>query len=160
MKTSNTQKSVTVQVLRLALAIVAIFAIHIASAQQVITSSYVEYSHVSSKLGYSVGYQFGDTHIEVGAFQQNSMNNPSTEVGAPADYEQKFAGVYMNYPIVQGNALSLSFKIRTGVSNGENFVITPAVNGDYKLYKKVQITGGLGVRAFRPTLVSGIKIII
>jgi hypothetical protein len=160
MKTSKSQKTVTIQALRLLVAILSIFAIQAVTAQRVITSSYMEYTKVSPKLGYSIGYQFGDTHIEVGAFQQNNMAPENTEASTPSDYEQKFTGVYMNYPMLETKALNLTFKIRTGISNGENFVITPAINGDYKLYKKVQLTGGVGVRAFRPTLVSGIKIII
>lgn len=158
MKTSKTPKSHTIQVIRLLVAILSIFAIQAASAQRIITSSYVEQTKVSPKLGYSIGYKFADTHIEVGAFQQNSMTTRSSETGSSMDYEKSFTGVYMNYPITANNTFSLNFKIRTGVSNGENFVITPAFNGDYKLFKKIQLTGGLGVRAFRPTVMSGIKI--
>ncbi len=160
MKAPISQKSVAIQVIRLLVGFIAIFAMQAATAQHVITSSYIEQTHISPKLGYSIGYQFGDTHIEVGVFNQNAMTSNASESGTIDRQEKNFAGVYMNYPMLEKDALSLSFKIRTGVSNGENFVITPAINGNYKLFKKIMITGGLGVRAFRPTLISGIKITI
>ena len=150
----------TVRIIKLIVALTTIFAIQAASAQNLVASSYVEQSFVSSKLGYSIGVKFQETKIELGVFQQNSMVSFDTENSSVTDYERTFTGVYMNYPMFETRTLTLNFKIRTGVSNGENFVITPAVNGDYTLNRKIQVMGGVGVRAFRPTLMTGIKIII
>ena len=147
-------------IIRFALVTVFVAYFSSVSAQRVVASSYIEQTQISSKLGYSVGVVFSESNIELGAFQQNNMSSMDPEVWDDNAYERSFTGVYMNYPMLEKRMLSLNFKIRTGLSNGENFVITPAVNGDYEVSKKIKVTGGVGVRAFRPTLVSGIKIVI
>ncbi len=146
--------------LKIAIIITILLSTQTAYGQTVVTSTYLEQTQISPKLGYSIGYQFHESPVELGAFQQRSMTMLDGDHAGPTDYEKDFTGLYMNYEMLQNRLLTLCFKIRTGVSNGENFVITPSVMGDYQIFRKVQLSGGLGVRAFRPTLLSGIKITI
>lgn len=128
------------------------------SAQELVATSYVEQTIVSPKLGTSLGVQF-DNQIEVGGFYQQSTNNPEPEAqGLPLRYEQEFAGAFVAYPLTQDHLVDLKMKVRVGVANGQNFVITPSVQGNLQATRKISIDAGLGVRVLRPTLMAGINI--
>jgi hypothetical protein len=129
-----------------------------ASAQQLVATSYVEQTVASPKLGTSVGVVFNNA-IEVGGFyQQSTQRTASESVALPPRTEQAFAGAFVAYPITQANLVNVKLNVRVGVSNGQNFVITPAVKANLQATKKISLDAGLGVRSFRPTLMAGIKI--
>ena len=142
------------EIVAVALVMVAGFA----SAQQLVATSYVEQTVVSPKLGTSVGVVFNN-EIEVGGFYQQSTQSTAPEsVGLPPRTEQEFAGAFVAYPITQDNLVDVKLNVRVGVSNGQNFVITPALQGNIQATKKISLDAGLGVRSFRPTMMAGIKI--
>lgn len=127
------------------------------SAQNLQTSTYVEQTRVSPKLGTSIGYEFSDA-IEVGAFFQRAAEQQEAEAGRPLRSENQFYGAYFAYPVFARKMADLKFNVRTGVSNGENFVITPSLMANFKPLKNISIGGGVGTRAFRPTYMASIRI--
>ncbi|MFY0608405.1 MAG: hypothetical protein JXR10_16925 [Cyclobacteriaceae bacterium] len=128
-------------------------------AQQLTAKSYLEQTYVGPKLGTAIGLMF-PCNIEVGGFYQESTTAFGEAETLPWLKERQFAGAFMNYPIMQKEFLGLSFNIRTGVSNGENFLITPTVLGYIMPLPRVKVSGGLGVRAFSPTLQGGITLVL
>ena len=125
--------------------------------QSLSLSSYVEQTQIGPKLGTSIGFNT-NIDIEVGGFYQKAVEVTGTEGMRPWKIEQEFYGAYFNYPITKGEHLGLKFNVRTGVSNGENFVITPSLLGSLSPVKAIKIGAGLGVRALRPTLMGSISI--
>lgn len=127
-------------------------------AQGITASTYIEQTKVSPKLGYMIGYHFGSEYgIEVGGFIQNEMQSPGQTTDTEYYMQRRetsFAGMYFNYPAYMGNKFEVTIQIRTGVVNAENFVITPSVEGSYKLTQKLLVSAGVGTRCFTPTLMS------
>ncbi len=129
-----------------------------ATSQSFIASTYMEQTHVSPKLGTTIGYSF-DSQIEIGGFYQNassdlSKNSESTSL----EQEEEFYGAYFSYPVVDRAKTGLQFNIRTGVVNGQNFLITPSLLGNYKIMNNISVGAGVGIRTFRPTLQASIKL--
>lgn len=139
------------------LTLVLLLAANHLSAQSLQTSTYVEQTKVSPKLGTSIGYQFSD-EIEVGAFFQRATEQKQPELGRPLTSENEFYGAYFAYPVFSRRLANIKFNVRTGVSNGENFVITPSLLANFKPLKNINIGGGIGTRAFRPTYMASIRI--
>jgi hypothetical protein len=129
----------------------------IATAQTIEASTYVERTHISPKMGTTVGWIF-DNQIEVGGFYQQSTVELKAESGRPLRYENELYGAYMAYPLVGNQRANVKLNVRTGVSNGENFVITPSFQGNYQAAKMVTLGAGVGVRSFRPTMMASLKI--
>lgn len=128
-------------------------------SQQLEASTYLEQTHVSPKVGTAIGYQFGGTYsFEVGGFYQRSTVELKAEAGRPLKSENEFYGAFFAYPLLDKKITSIKFNVRTGVSNGENFVITPSLLADLKPLKNVSFGGGIGIRSFRPTYMASIKI--
>lgn len=125
-------------------------------AQTLQTSTYVEKTHYSPKVGTSVGYQFTNK-FELGGFYQKAVEDQLAEA-QPRIIEEEFYGAFVACPIWDSRAASLKFNIRTGVSNGENFVITPSVMAKSSPIPQVSIGGGVGIRAFRPTLMATVSL--
>lgn len=119
--------------------------------------SYVEKTSIGNKFGSAVGYVFR-TGVEVGGFYQEAARFLNTNEQTSIYYEKQFAGLYVNYPLQQWQKAGVDLNIRTGVSNGENFVITPSVLGHYQIMRYFKLGAGLGVRAFRPTLQGSLTI--
>ncbi|MEO9475710.1 MAG: hypothetical protein ABJG41_09250 [Cyclobacteriaceae bacterium] len=128
-------------------------------AQGLVAESYIEKTHISPKTGTAIGFEFSNK-IELGAFYQKHtpFNKSEDTPEMPRFYEKNFAGVYFSYPIKESSRTEMKFKVRTGVSNGQNFAITPSLHSNFKLTNRVKIGAGLGIRAFRPTLQSSIRI--
>jgi hypothetical protein len=129
---------------------------------KLVISTYVERTHIGPKGGTSLGVEFRNL-MSLGVFYQESDliltvigSNDNTEM--PAYYEKQFYGIYYTVPIHHQGLVGFDFKLRTGISNGENFVITPSVHSTIKLARYVELGGGVGMRAFRPTVMSSIKI--
>jgi hypothetical protein len=108
-------------------------------------------------MGAAFGYSFSN-QIELGGFYQNSVTDVPTRSDGYKSYEENFMGMYFNYPIASNRIGSLKLNVRTGVTNSENFAITPSLLANYNLLKTVQLGVGLGARAFQPTLQASVKI--
>lgn len=135
-----------------------IFALfHSVYSQDLALNSYVEQTEVGPKVGTSVGFNTR-LHIEVGGFYQKAVEGVAPEGVPSVLHEREFYGAYFNYPIRRNEFLALKFNIRTGVSNNQNFVITPSLLGTVSPVRAVKIGAGVGVRAFRPTLQGSISI--
>jgi hypothetical protein len=120
-------------------------------------STYIERTVVSPKLGTSIGYVF-DNNFEVGGFYQQSAEGISSEQPKPFLYEKEMYGAFVACPLVASRKANLKLNIRTGVSNGENFVITPSFQGNFQAARMVTLGAGVGVRALRPTMMASLKI--
>lgn len=131
--------------------------IGVSSAQNIAVGSYIEQTQVGPKIGTSIGFNTS-MNVEFGGFYQKAVEQVAPEGVRPWTYEREFYGAYFNYPIVEGNITALKFNVRTGVTNGENFLITPSLLGSISPVKAVKIGAGLGMRAFRPTLRGSISI--
>ncbi len=128
-----------------------------ASAQKVIVRTYVEKTNMSLKTGTAIGFE-NQFNWEFGAFFQEAslmesfmMSDEDLEA-LPHQYEKEFTGIYFAVPIVSREQYIVKANVRTGVTNGENFAITPSVLADYTPIKHLKIGMGVGVRGFRPTL--------
>ncbi|MEQ9468293.1 MAG: hypothetical protein RLN88_12845 [Ekhidna sp.] len=134
-----------------------------ASAQNVIVRTYVEKTNMSPKTGTSIGFE-NRYQWEYGAFFQEAslmesfMMSEEDLEALPHQYEKDFAGLYFAVPVISRELFVVKANVRTGMSNGENFVITPSVLADYKPIKHVRIGMGVGSRAFRPTLQASVAL--
>ena len=128
-----------------------------ASAQKMIIRTYLEKTHMSPKTGTSIGFenQFG---WEYGAFFQEAslmesfMMSEADVEALPRHYEREFTGLYFAVPIVSRESYIIKMNVRTGMTNGKNFLITPSVLADYKLAEYIRLGMGVGSRNFRPTI--------
>lgn len=127
------------------------------NAQGFQASTYIERTHVSPKVGTAVGYEFSKTQIEVGGFFQQSTVQLEAEAGRPMTSEMNFIGAYFAYPLVNKGIANLKLNVRTGVSNGENFSITPSVLANVKPLKNISLGAGIGTRALRPTFMASVR---
>ena len=129
---------------------------------RLVVSTYAERTHIGPKAGTGLGVEFRNL-MSVGLFYQESeamMNFLGKEEpnDMSIDYEKQFYGVYYSLPLSHRDAFDLDFKIRTGVSNGENFVITPSIHSSLTIAHVIQLQGGIGMRSFRPTVMTGVNI--
>lgn len=127
------------------------------SAQKLIVKTYVEKTHMSPKTGTAIGFE--NRYLwEYGAFFQEAslmesfLMSEAAKEALPRHYEKEFAGIYFAVPVMSREHFTVKANVRTGVSNGENFVITPSLLADYKLAEHIRLGMGVGSRAFRPTL--------
>ncbi len=128
-----------------------------AYAQSFIAETYVERTKSSPKIGSSIGYQFAGK-FEIGGFIQKSTVIFVPEIGIPLENENNFYGAFFSYPLKSTRKLDLHVRVRTGVSNDQNFTITPNLSASYTPTKLISVSTGVGVRSFRPTLMASIKI--
>ncbi|NNE55139.1 MAG: hypothetical protein HKN32_03895 [Flavobacteriales bacterium] len=128
---------------------------------KLVISTYVERTHIGPKGGTSVGVEFRNL-LSLGAFYQESdlvvnvFGEELTEL--PPHYEKQFYGLYFTFPVSHQNLIGFDFKIRTGISNSENFIITPSLHSTLKLARMVEIGAGVGMRSFRPTVQTSIMV--
>ncbi|WP_462251618.1 hypothetical protein [Ekhidna sp.] len=135
----------------------------VAFGQRFVTTTYIEQTSVSPKTGIAIGAinQYG---IEYGGFYQESklaetvLMSQEEVSRLPRKYEKVFYGAYVAFPILSYSKAGLKFNVRTGVTNGENFAITPSLLANYNLTKSMSLGGGLGVRALAPTLQTRVTI--
>jgi hypothetical protein len=129
---------------------------------RLVVSTYVERTHIGPKGGTAVGVEFRNL-MSVGVFYQESdliltVLGKEGSTDMPLLYEKQFYGIYYTLPIHHQGMVGFDFKIRTGVSNGENFVITPSAHSSLKLTRSIELQGGVGMRAFRPTVMTSVNI--
>lgn len=129
----------------------------VAQAQSLTASSYIEKTIIGPKVGTAIGYEFID-HVEVGGFYQKAINTSNNEETRSRWFEKEFYGAYLAYPVFDDFNTTVKLNIRTGVSNGENFLITPSILANYNLFEKISVGGGIGVRTLRPTWQANVKI--
>ena len=127
------------------------------SAQSLTIRSYVEKTSVSPKRGIAVGVKF-PCNIEIGGFHQKESSMVVSSEKEPWRYEKEFYGFFFQYPVYSKGSLDLGFNIRTGLSNNENFVITPAITADYRIGRLLSVGAAFGSRAMSPTISAGVKI--
>ena len=129
-----------------------------AKSQELFTTSYMEKTRVSPKLGIQVGYKLKGGYT-VGGFYQKEVELPmNQEVNKPRFYEKELYGLVLGANLYSHKNLSIDLNIRTGISNKTNFIITPSSIIDYRLGKMIHVQGGIGMRSFRPTYLAGISI--
>ena len=130
-----------------------------ANAQRLQLKTYVENTHISPKAGVMIGFE-NKYAWEYGTFYQESgiLTGSSSESSLPKNYERTLYGAFFAVPLVDTRKLDVKMQVRTGVSNGVNFVITPSAHAYYSLVRNVKFGVGLGTRAFRPTLQSSFVI--
>ncbi len=143
--------------------VVLIVALGTASAQDVIVKTYVEKTRVGVKSGTSVGME-NSYGWEYGGFYQESsllesLMSEEQKALLPRNYEKTFYGAYFAAPVMESEFVVLKAHIRTGISNGENFVITPSLLADYKISSIARFGFGLGSRAFQPTMQASFSIL-
>lgn len=120
--------------------------------------SYVERTIASPMVGTSIVYE-GKRLIEIGGFIQKSMEPVAEGRDSYKREETHFYGAYFAYPLIKINrGTVIKFHARTGVTNGQNFIITPGIIAQYSPYKKVTISGGFGGRSFMPTLIGQVQV--
>lgn len=127
------------------------------SAQGLTIGTYLEQSRISTKLGTAIGYQIPSNFI-IGAFYQKSLQEVAIQEFRPETEENEFLGAFITGYLYQSKKIDLNTTIRTGVTNGQNFAITPSVSLLYKPTKRIEFNGGFGVRCFSPTLMTGITL--
>ncbi|WP_370087437.1 hypothetical protein [Ekhidna sp.] len=133
------------------------------SAQKVVVRTYVEKTNMSLKTGTAIGFE-NKFNWEYGAFFQEAslmesfMMSKEDLEELPHMYEKDFVGIYFAVPIVSREQYLVKANVRTGITNGENFVITPSVLADYKPIKHLIIGMGVGVRGLRPTLQASVAL--
>lgn len=150
-------KNLAVRKLIVLALILMLFGVSLVKGQGFQAKTYIEKTHVSPKFGTAIGYVFGD-QIEVGGFFQRASVQEQAEYGRPLQSENEFYGAYFAYPLLSGKTAHLKLNVRTGVSNGENFAITPSLQASYQPLKFLSVGGGIGARAFRPTYMATISI--
>lgn len=134
-----------------------------ATSQQRIVKTYFEQTQIGAKSGTSIG-MLTRYNWEYGAFFQESslleslIMSEEQRAQRPRNYERQFYGVYFAAPIFLSEFTSVKFQVRTGISNNQNFVITPSVHMGYEALKNFRFELGVGTRAFRPTLMGGISL--
>ncbi|MEQ8582480.1 MAG: hypothetical protein RIC30_07580 [Marinoscillum sp.] len=126
-------------------------------AQGITAKSYIEQTQVGIKLGTAVGYVF-PCKVEVGAFHQEPNKFLDNQELPYRFYEKKFTGMYLNLPLKHYDFIGFDLNVRTGVTNGENFAITPSLLGYFNPIPPVKLTMGMGTRMLRPTLQAGVTI--
>lgn len=126
-------------------------------AQKLTLNNYVEQTKISTKMGTAIGVALPH-QFTVGGFYQKSIQKIENEPFRPAMEETEFFGVYFTGNLFQSQKLTVDTMVRTGVTNRENFAITPSVLVNYDVAKFIKINGGFGVRCFTPTLMAGIQI--
>lgn len=121
-------------------------------AQEVAISTYIERTMIGNKMGFAVGYKF-PYGITVGGFYQEAPSFFSEPESKPYAYERVFTGSYIVVPVND----HIDFNVRTGVSNGRNFMISPSLWGYLKVMKALDLGVGIGARSFHPTLQTSIR---
>lgn len=122
-------------------------------AQSQVIRTYVEKTIVNTKSGFSIGYESIDG-FEVGGFYQESSLLATffkQEAGLSYPHERSFFGSYFACPVIYTDIGWVKLNVRAGVSNKENFVITPSILGEIRPEGRLSLGLGLGTRAFRPT---------
>lgn len=126
-------------------------------AQHTQVTTYIERTVVGPKVGTSIGYEFRDL-VEVGGFYQKAISTATGNEPYGYSFEKEFYGAYFSYPLMADiHHTTLKLNVRTGVTNGQNFLITPSVLANYHPIKNLSVGAGVGVRVLRPTLQASIK---
>ena len=128
----------------------------ILSAQSIETSTYMEWTKISPKIGTSVMVVF-DNGIEVGGFYQQTTIDMKSEKNYVFGYEEELFGFQVGCPVYEKERVQLKLNVRVGASNRENFAILPSMVGQLKMTKWVTAFAGVGTRNFTPTAISGLK---
>jgi len=130
------------------------------NAQQLTARTYVEKTNVNLKNGVGIGMLFANDAEFGGFYQESAGFGNSQEVQPSRLLEQEFFGIYGAYPLMNRRVFDVKYQVRTGVSNGQNFVITSSVLADVTLMNRIKLGAGVGTRGFRPTLQSSVTIVL
>jgi hypothetical protein len=133
-----------------------------ALSQNITLANNVEVTNGGTQYGVSMGWS-DKLNIEYGMFHsmspKDSQNNGEvTQYHQGSTTEQSFSGVYLDYPIRIGQYFDMGLLVRTGLVNGQDFKITPALMSSLHLGKSLNLNVGVGFRGLSPTLNTGLKI--
>lgn len=131
-----------------------------ASAQRLTARTYVEKTNVNLKNGAGIGMLLANDAEFGGFYQESAGFGNSPEVQPSRLLEQEFYGIYGAYPLMNRRVIDVKYQVRTGVSNGQNFVITSSILADLTLANRIKLGAGIGTRGFRPTLQSSLTIVL
>jgi len=138
-----------------------LFSFQLATAQRLNVTTYVEKTNIGIKGGTAFGFE-NHLGFEYGGFYQEAelteglFGQERDEL--PRFYEKEFFGLYGAAPLMVRAKYDLKINVRMGVTNGENFLITPSLVANYQLMKIISVRGGIGARSFQPTFQAGINI--
>jgi len=132
-----------------------LFSFQLATAQRLNVTTYVEKTNIGIKGGTAFGFE-NHLGFEYGGFYQELFGQERDEL--PRFYEKEFFGLYGAAPLMVRAKYDLKINVRMGVTNGENFLITPSLVANYQLMKIISVRGGIGARSFQPTFQAGINI--
>ncbi len=124
------------------------------SQKQLQLKTYIERTVTGPKLGIGLGikghggYEYGGFYQEAQLLGPTSSDITSTK---PYPYEKTFYGLYGTGTLLTRRWYDLKLQARMGITNKENFIITPSVIGRVKLANWISLETGLGFRQFRPT---------
>jgi hypothetical protein len=126
---------------------------------QLTVRSYAEKTHISMKTGVALGYEL-ENAVEFGGFFQDAsiFNRGNLESDMPSYFEREFWGVFAAYPFYNSQKFDVKYQVRTGVTNGENFLITSSLLADFSPIRSVKFGAGIGSRNFQPTLQTSVTI--
>ncbi len=136
-----------------------------AFGQALNVSTYMEQTRISPKLGATVGVKWTGSYayynrpfsFELGGFYQE-CTMPEEGETATTEVENNFAGVYFETPLIYMRAFTLDLNVRTGLQNGEYFLITPAAKARYAFGDNLSVGAGVGSRSFQPTMMFDVKL--
>ncbi len=126
-------------------------------AQQLSVETYYERTLISPKTGTALGYTFRGK-LCAGVFYQEHSQMFYGEREMTSQIEDEFYGFYMSGPVTEWRRASLILKARTGIANGENFMISPSVHADFAVLKRVHIGTGIAMRSILPSVMTSIRI--
>jgi hypothetical protein len=131
------------------------------TAQQLTTRAYMEKTNMGLKNGLAIGFTFLSDAEAGGFFQKSAAFGSIQEQNVLSRFvEREFYGIYGAYPLLNRRVIDIKYQVRTGISNGENFIITSSILADAAVMNHVKIGGGVGMRNFRPTYQTSITIVL
>lgn len=140
-------------------------AAHLAFAQTHF-SAYSETTGKGLKTGIMTGHVFELVYpgyatydFAVGGFFQHEIPNAIANENAIASVREKVLyGAYAELMFNSSNRFSMAFNLRTGIQNGEGFVIAPMIKTRYEFLPKAHVELGISSRnVVSPTLSYGIS---
>jgi hypothetical protein len=120
-------------------------------------STYAEQTKLSTKLGTAIGFNL-PYDFAVGGFYQQRMQSLPDEPRLRYTEEWEFFGLYGSGRVFTSQYFEIDAMVRMGVTNRENFAISPSFIGTYRPAKRIEFNMGMGVRCFNPTLIGGVTI--
>lgn len=154
----NALQTKTLAWMKMLLYLMLVLTFEICTSQDLKLETYIEKTHVSPKAG--IRFIFvGRDRLEMGAFyQRHTYIEWKEQSTLPRFHEKEFYGLRLGYPLVTAynQSYSIKFHVRTGMVNNQNFIITPSITSALQFWKIFNVGVGVGMRAFRPTMIGSL----